>query len=251
MSLTPVVADEKASVTVNGTSLVDGKATLSDLAVGDNLNIISVTAEDGTTRGYTLNIKRDICHPSKVELSTTNLQLKQGESSSISATVTPAEAQNKDVKWTSSNASIASVDENGKITAVSAGEATITATTVDNNVSSSCNVKVIPKSNNCNLTSLTLQTSDSSTITLSPSFETDNLNYNAFVNYSVSSIVLAPVVADETARVSVNGAALLTDKLTIPNLTVGNNLISIVVTAEDGTKKRIYCKCKKRCLPPY
>lgn len=250
VSLTPVVADEKASVTVNGTSLVDGKATLSDLAVGDNLNIISVTAEDGTTRGYTLNIKRDICHPSKVELSTTNLQLKQGESSSISATVTPAEAQNKDVKWTSSNASIASVDENGKITAVSAGEATITATTVDNNVSSSCNVKVIPKSNNCNLTSLTLQTSDSSTITLSPSFETDNLNYNAFVNYSVSSIVLAPVVADETARVSVNGAALLTDKLTIPNLTVGNNLISIVVTAEDGTKKEYTVNVKRDVCHP-
>ncbi|GKU28567.1 Ig-like domain-containing protein [Clostridium folliculivorans] len=250
VSITPVTADQKASITVNGSSLEAGKAILSDLAVGDNLNTISVTAEDGTTKGYTLNIKRDFCHPSNVELSTTNLQLKQGEASSISAKVTPDEAQNKAIKWTSSDTSIASVDENGKITAVNAGEATITATTIDNNISATCAVTVIPKSSNSNLRSLSLQASDSSTITLSPSFETDKLNYTASVSYSVSSIVLAPVVADETARVSINGAALLTDKLTIPNLIVGDNLISISVTAEDGTKKEYIVNVKRDVCHP-
>ncbi|GFZ31724.1 hypothetical protein CSC2_22500 [Clostridium zeae] len=250
VSITPVVADQKASITVNGTSLEGGKSILSDLAVGDNLNTISVTAEDGTTKGYTLNIKRDICHPSKVELSTTAIKLKQGEASNISATVTPDEAQNKAVKWTSSDTSIASVDENGKITAVNAGEVTITATTVDNNISATCAVTVIPKSSNSNLSSLTLRTSDSSIIALSPSFEANKLNYNATVSYSVSSIVVAPVVADETARVSVNGTALLTDNLTIPTLAVGDNLISIVVTAEDGTKKEYTVNVKRDVCHP-
>ncbi|MBK1809106.1 cadherin-like beta sandwich domain-containing protein [Clostridium sp. YIM B02505] len=250
VSITPVVSDKKASVTVNGTSLEDGKATLSDLAVGDNLNTISVTAEDGTTRGYTLNIKRDICHPTKVELNTTTLELKQGETSNISATVTPDEAQNKSVRWISSDTSIVSVDDSGKIIAVNAGEATITATTVDNNVSASCTIRVIPKSSNSNLSSLTLQTSDSSIITLSPSFEADKLNYTAAVSYSTSSIVVAPVTADKTARVSINGAALLTDKLTIPNLSVGDNLIRISVTAEDGTIKAYTVNIKREVCHP-
>ena len=54
-------------------------------------------------------------------------------------------ATDKSVEWSSSDESVAVVDENGVVTAVAVGEATITATTVDDsNLSATCKVTVIP-----------------------------------------------------------------------------------------------------------
>lgn len=62
------------------------------------------------------------------------------------ATVSPANATNKTVTWKSSNPSVATVDQNGKVTAVSNGTANITVTTQDGNKTATCKVTVnIPK----------------------------------------------------------------------------------------------------------
>ncbi|WPC40170.1 Ig-like domain-containing protein [Clostridium sp. JS66] len=67
------------------------------------------------------------------------LTLKNGESKTLTATVTPDKATNKKIVWKSSNPSIATVDENGKVTAnitsklIFVGFVKITATTVDGN----------------------------------------------------------------------------------------------------------------------
>lgn len=70
------------------------------------------------------------------------LSLKVGEVNMNSVTVTPSDAANKNVTWTSSNTAVATVDSTQKITGVSAGTATITATTVDGGFTASCEVTV-------------------------------------------------------------------------------------------------------------
>jgi uncharacterized protein YjdB len=76
-----------------------------------------------------------------VTLNKTALALKVGESETLTATVLPANATNKTVKWESSAQSVATV-ENGLVSAVSAGSAIITVTTQDGNKTANCAVTV-------------------------------------------------------------------------------------------------------------
>ena len=67
----------------------------------------------------------------KIELDKTEGILNVGNTVTITATVAPEEATNPAVTWSSSDESVATVDETGKITAVAVGNATITATSED------------------------------------------------------------------------------------------------------------------------
>lgn len=79
-----------------------------------------------------------------ITLSQTSVSLKATETVSLTATVTPETATIKDVTWTSDNPKVATVDENGVITAVAVGEAVITATATDGSgVKATCSVSVI------------------------------------------------------------------------------------------------------------
>ena len=80
-----------------------------------------------------------------VTLNKTSLTLNVGASETLTATVTPSNATNKSVTWTSSNTGVATVDSNGKVTAVSAGSATITVKTNDGGKTATCAVTVKPK----------------------------------------------------------------------------------------------------------
>ena len=82
-----------------------------------------------------------------VSLNKNSLNLEEGGSESLVATVAPSNATNKAVNWTSSAPGVATVDGNGKVTAVKAGSATITVTTNSPNkkgkqLSTKCQVKV-------------------------------------------------------------------------------------------------------------
>ena len=78
-----------------------------------------------------------------VSLDKTSLTLEEGDSETLNATVEPDNASNKNVNWKSSDTSIATVDASGKVTAISAGSATITATAADGSgKSASCSVTV-------------------------------------------------------------------------------------------------------------
>ena len=77
---------------------------------------------------------------SKVELDKTSVSLKVGGTEQLTATVKPDNATDKTVTWTSSKPTVAAVDENGKITAVAPGTATITATA--DGKSATCTVTV-------------------------------------------------------------------------------------------------------------
>ncbi|WP_455500942.1 Ig-like domain-containing protein [Gemmiger sp.] len=67
----------------------------------------------------------------KIELDKTEGILYVGNSVTVNATVTPDNATNSTVTWTSSDESVATVDESGNITAVAVGNATITVTSED------------------------------------------------------------------------------------------------------------------------
>ena len=77
-----------------------------------------------------------------VSLNKTTLTLNIGASETLTATVAPADAANKKVTWMSGNEAVATVDANGKVTGVKAGEATITVTTEDGGKTASCRVTV-------------------------------------------------------------------------------------------------------------
>ena len=83
-----------------------------------------------------------VIHPSSVTLNKTNIALTVGEKEALTAYVLPEGAANKDVYWSSSNDGVATV-EGGIVTAKSAGTATLTATTVDGLIKSSCTVTVV------------------------------------------------------------------------------------------------------------
>lgn len=76
-----------------------------------------------------------------VTLDKTTLSINEGSSYTLTATITPSDATNKSLIWTSDNESVATVS-NGKVTAVSEGSATITVTTEDGDYSATCEVTV-------------------------------------------------------------------------------------------------------------
>lgn len=81
----------------------------------------------------------------KVRLSEQTKTIKVDEEFTLKATITPADAANKDVTWSSDKPTIASVDNNGKVKGLAIGDATITVTTADGNKTASCKVTVIDK----------------------------------------------------------------------------------------------------------
>lgn len=82
--------------------------------------------------------------PSGVFLDKQNVNLIQGSSITLYATVFPMEATNKNVGWVSSNPSVATVDSNGTVTAVSPGSCYVSVATAVGGNTASCNVTVVP-----------------------------------------------------------------------------------------------------------
>ncbi len=84
--------------------------------------------EDGKVNGVSLNIG--------------TLSLQPDGTYTLVATITPDNANNTNLRWTSSDESIATVDENGKINAISEGKVIITVTTEDGEYTAQCEVTV-------------------------------------------------------------------------------------------------------------
>ncbi|WP_302772732.1 Ig-like domain-containing protein [Anaerotignum lactatifermentans] len=105
--------------------------------------IITAKAGDKTATCTVTVAKADVAVES-VTLDKTSLDLKTGDNTTLTATVNPESATNKDVTWTSDKPEIAAV-EGGTVTAKAEGTATITVTTVDGGKTATCKVTVTPK----------------------------------------------------------------------------------------------------------
>ena len=125
----------------NDTSVatVDGNGRVTAVAVG--VAVITVTTEEGKfAASCAVTVKNRPV--TAVEVSKKEIKLYVGSSATLTAKVYPDNATIKDVVWSSSDEKIATVDNNGEITALKAGKATITVTSVDSGVSASCVVTV-------------------------------------------------------------------------------------------------------------
>ena len=123
----------------------EGKVT----AVAPGTATITVTTTDGEkTATCAVTVSAKVIPVESVALDKETLEMVEGDEATLAATVAPEEATDKTVKWTSSDETVATVDADGKVTAVKAGTATITATTNDGGMTATCAVtveaKVIP-----------------------------------------------------------------------------------------------------------
>lgn len=113
-----------------------------------NYNDKKLVSYDSTPTGYVdttkdvINGYRSTKPVTGVTLNKTSIILNEGSTTTLVATVTPNDATNKDVTWSSSNTSVATVNSSGKVTAKSSGNAVITVTTDDGGFTATCNVKV-------------------------------------------------------------------------------------------------------------
>ena len=126
-------SNDKTVATVSSTGVVE--------ALKPGWVTIIATATRGSTYA-TYRIQVTGVSVTGVALDTTSETLTVGDAKTLIATVSPSNASNQAVTWTSSDETVASVDENGKVTALKAGEATITVTTTDGSKKATCEVTV-------------------------------------------------------------------------------------------------------------
>ena len=132
---------DKGTITNNGTIINYGKITNnSTITNSGTIDVYGALNGTGTVAGGTVNYK-----VTGVTLNKTNLNLEVGEEETLAATITPTNATNQSLTWKSDNEQVATVDANGKVTAVGVGTATITATAADGSgKTATCTVTVTP-----------------------------------------------------------------------------------------------------------
>ena len=176
------------------------------------------SALNGTTGSYNSNVP-----VTKITLNKSSSQLSIGKTETLSATITPSDATRKALTWSSSNTNVATVDGNGKVTAVGKGTAIITATATDGSgVSASCTYTVVKLVNSITLnkTSSTLLKGKSEQLTATV-LPTDASNRS--VTWSSSN----------TSVVKVSSTGLVTY--------VGKGTATVTATAKDGSGIKASC----------
>ena len=145
-----VTPDNATNKSVTWTSSNTAVATVSSTglvtAVANGTATITATTADGSNKTATCTVTVNIPVPvTGITLNKTTATLtSKGPTLQLSATVTPSNATNKSVTWTSSNTAVATVSNIGLVTAVGAGTATITAAATDGSgITATCKVTVI------------------------------------------------------------------------------------------------------------
>ena len=113
----------------------------------NSLHTVKLTIVSGSPDiNYTLRVNGTVA-VSGVTLTPATASLSIGNTQQLIATVAPSNATNKTVTWSTSNASVATVNSTGLVTAIASGTATITCTTQDGNKTASSLITVASASN--------------------------------------------------------------------------------------------------------
>ena len=184
-----------ATTTVNGREML-GKGT-----------ITAKTEDGGKTATCEITVFAKTIAVSGISMSEDALFLTKGQSYTLKATVVPDNATNKTVQWTTSDASVATVDQNGTVNAISSGDATITASAGDKSATCAVSVIIPVTSITLNKTSLTLEKGSCEvlTATVSPQNAT-----NKEVKWTSSDDAVATVDQNGTVNAVSNGDAVIT-----------------------------------------
>ncbi len=193
-----------------------GKVT----AKSEGATTITATAHNGKSVSCIVTVNEpapEVIEVTSVSLNKTSLTLEIGESETLTATVLPSNATDKSVTWTCSAQTVVTV-EDGKVTTIESGTATITATT-SNGKTASCMITVIEPapevievtSVSLNKTSLTLEIGESEilTATVLPNNATDKS-----VTWTSSDQSVAIVANGEVTAV---GSGIATITATVSN----------------------------------
>ena len=162
-----------------------------------------------------VKVVSQIVHVTGVSLNKNQMSIMPGNSETLVASISPGDATDTSVSWSSSNSSVAIVDSNGTVTAVKTGSATVTVTTNDGGYTASCTINVgVP------VTGVTL---NKSTLNLDVS-ETETLVATVLPNNATNKNVSWSSSNTSVATVNSNG-------LVNP---VGNGSCTITVTTQEG-----------------
>ena len=220
---------------------VKWESSNSEIALVENGKVVAVKSGectitltvDGKTATCAVTVTPKETKPVKVEpsgvsLSKNSASVYIGDSLTLKATVTPNEAENKNITWTSSDSSIATV-YNGTVTGKASGTATITATTI-NGKTATCKITVSKKPEEPPKTvsttgisvskgSVTLYIGESATIsaTVSPNNATDkNVTWSSS-NNSIATVDNGKIiaVAEGTATITAKASGGQTATCTV------------------------------------
>jgi len=263
VTIVPTTNDPNATIKVNGTTLASGATSVPiPVSVGTNTITISVTAEDGTTKQtYTMTLIRAGARNTLLSLLKLNKGVKMPVFKSnqtdyavsvvngvtnLAVTATPADPNatlllNGTTALTSGAASAP--------IPLSVGPNIITVqVTAQNDTATRTYTLTVTRAASAidNLASLKLSRG-----ALSPAFTILNTNYTASVVNGVSSITVTPTAADPNATITVNNTPVVSGSPSgAMALSVGANIISIMVTAADGITNQTYTVTVTRAVGP-
>lgn len=186
-------------------------------ALNSGSTTITVTTEDGE---FTATSRIDVMqYVSNITLDSNSVTIYENESWKLNASVGPENADNKIVVWESSNPTVAAVDQNGLVSALSVGTTTITATAQDGyGVSASCIFTVNKHVEDISLSSSSVDITMGNTFTLTSSVTPSDATNKKYSATSSNTAV---------ATVSINGSSVIIRS-------VGLGSTTITVTTEDG-----------------
>ena len=232
LQLTAKVSPSNASdtsVTWSSNSTGIAKVSTTGLVTGvaAGTAVITAKANDGSNKSatFTVTVTKKVIKVTKISLSASTVLTKVGCTEKITATVTPTNADNRAVTWSSSAPTVASVDQSGNIIAKSVGNATITVTAKDGSgVTATCWVNVTDiKVTGITLNKTTLNIKTGATEQLTAKVQPTDAT-NSKVTWSSNEPTVAEV--DQTGMITAKkeGSAVIT------------------VKAQDGSGKTATCQ---------
>lgn len=144
VDISPSYADYKINVDSSNESVLSN-CSISDKTIkcyANKSGNSTLTIKDINGATIKVNVTVENVKVSGIFLNETLINLDRGENEQLYATITPDNATNKNVQWSSSEPSIVTVDNNGKVTAKKRGTAIITVMSTDGGYTASCTVNV-------------------------------------------------------------------------------------------------------------
>ena len=228
---------------ISYSNLLAGYYDVSVSAPGYKEKIINVLFD---TSNQTLTVELEEAEPedvlpTEINLSKTSETVEKGETVQLTATVMPENATDKTVTWSSLNSTVASVDQNGLVTAKAKGSTTITAATVNGlttNFVITVNETILPISIELNKVSQTVEKGETVqlTATVMPENATDKTVTWSSLNSTVASVDQNGLVTAKAKGSTTITAATVNGLTTNFVITVNETILPISVSLDKNSE---------------